>query len=46
LCGVYNIPVENRHTALGDAYMTALLLQHILEGLKKRGVKTAGKLLG
>lgn len=45
LCESYNIPIENRHTALGDAFMTALLLQRLLSGLKKRGISKMNELL-
>ncbi len=39
LCRQFDITVENRHTALGDAYLTAQLFQKILSRLRKRGVK-------
>jgi len=39
LCNEYDIDVENRHTALGDAYMTALLFMKLLKQLKKRKIK-------
>lgn len=44
-CGDYHIPIENRHTALGDAYMTAQLLMHLLSLARKRGVLTLVELL-
>lgn len=39
LCEQYYIPIENRHTALGDAYLTAQVLLHQLSRLKNRGIK-------
>ena len=38
LCIENGIEIENRHTAIGDAYMTAQLLQRLLTQLKKRGL--------
>jgi DNA polymerase-3 subunit epsilon len=38
LCEEYGIEVENRHTALGDAYMTAQLFHRLMAQLEKRGV--------
>ncbi|MBO8172223.1 MAG: 3'-5' exoribonuclease [Bacillaceae bacterium] len=35
----FNIPMEGRHTALGDARMTALLLIRLLEELDQRNVR-------
>jgi len=45
ICKEFGISVENRHTALGDAYMTAQVLLFILARLEARGVSTAGDLL-
>lgn len=38
LCNEFNIHIENRHTALGDAYLTALLFQRLISQLRKRKV--------
>lgn len=38
LCQAHSIMVENRHTALGDAYMTAQLFHQLVGQLEKRGV--------
>ena len=38
LCQAYGIKVENRHTALGDAYMTAQLFHQLIGQLEKRGI--------
>lgn len=45
LCKTYHIPVEGRHTASGDAFLTSLLLVKLLGRLEKRGVKTLKDLL-
>lgn len=45
LCKVYRIRVEGRHTASGDAMITALLLVKLLGKLEIRGVKTLKDLL-
>ncbi|MEM1322977.1 MAG: 3'-5' exonuclease [Bacteroidota bacterium] len=44
LCDRYNIAMHDRHTASGDALLTAYLLMRLLSRLKKRGVKTWGDL--
>jgi DNA polymerase-3 subunit epsilon len=45
LCSKFNIPIENRHTALGDALMTALLFLKYKSLLKKRGINNTKKLV-
>lgn len=45
ICEDFGIAVENRHTALGDAYMTAQVMMFLLARLEERGVRFAGELL-
>ncbi len=45
LCALYDIPIENRHTSLGDAFITALLFLKLVNKLEKRGVKTVQDLM-
>ncbi len=45
ICDDFGIAVENRHTALGDAYMTAQVFMFLLARFEERGVRFAGELL-
>jgi DNA polymerase III subunit epsilon len=41
----YNIPVQNAHNALGDAFITAQVLQRLLGELPQWGIRTVDDLL-
>lgn len=41
----FDLPCTDRHTALGDAFLTAMALAHILELLKAKGILTRKQLL-
>lgn len=46
LCERYQIPLDDRHTASGDAFLTAQLLLKLLKKADRAGIKTYGDLLG
>lgn len=45
LCERYEIPLEDRHTASGDAYLTAQLLIKLLKIAESKGIKEFGDLI-
>lgn len=46
VCNRYGIPLDDRHTAAGDAFLTAQLLVKLLKIAEKMGIKTYKDLLG
>jgi len=46
LAGKYGIALHDRHTGIGDAFITAQLFFKMTARLEKRGVVSLGKLLG
>lgn len=45
LCARFGIKTDDRHTAAGDAFLTAQLLLKLLAIAKKKGITSAGSLL-
>lgn len=44
LCKRFHIETKDRHTALGDAYLTALVFLKLLSAFEKRGINTLSQL--
>ena len=44
LCDQFKISKTDRHTALGDAYLTAQVFQKLIAKLKARGIKNTTEL--
>ncbi|MDR7128448.1 DNA polymerase-3 subunit epsilon [Algoriphagus sp. 4150] len=45
LCERFNIPLDDRHTAAGDAHLTALLFLKLVKIAEAKGIKSYGQLL-
>lgn len=45
LCERYHIPLDDRHTAAGDAFITAQLLLKLLKMAEKKGIDNYGRLI-
>lgn len=45
LCQKYGIPLDDRHTAAGDAFLTAQLLMKLLKIAELKGIKDFGSLM-
>lgn len=46
LCEQYGVPIYDRHTASGDALITALLFLKLIGRLEQKGVEQVGELFG
>lgn len=45
LCQKYGIPLDDRHTSAGDAFLTAQLLMKLLKIAEQKGIKDFGSLM-